>query len=534
MSAGPDLVSLLYRADWTQLSLSAEANDGTRVLVAPGRRYRMASGDGLTGCDGDRPWRLDAEDVQDGDGPDADRQVHWVSGPEPPLPDLLSPAWLLISSRLEVRGDTSACGRDAIRVEVTRRAGLIGRNVPSQFRAGGAEVLVDAELGILLRVAWLADGTEPEVTELVSLDLDPIIDPALFAPPPGSLIGERWGDAMRAGGPSWTLLKTVAGVAAGGLGAWTRYAPSARARAAEQDGQDAAAITPDGPAPDRSVAGRLTGPPVSGQVLGLLHDSAPGGFTATVHEWTDLGAMLSQVPDGARRAGFGGLGLLIDAITERPATTHLTYSLQVDGAGRYRIGFPGREEGRRPVMVACDGERCWQVYQDRVTTGAAGPPPTGIAEMLDPSWLLACGLSGGTPATAGGRAAHRINVARGPAGSWLSLPLLFPAAVAVVDAETGTVLRLTSYIGDRPVRRCELRDITATAGDLTIDIPPDLPVTEGTGREADRHPHGPYRTGLPLKGAGAAAGQAAAGVAKEAAKEAAKAAGGFLRWLSDR
>jgi hypothetical protein len=185
-------------------------------------------------------------------------------------------------------------------------------------------------------------------------------------------------------------------------------------------------------------------------------------------------------------------------------------------------------------MVACDGERRWQVYRDRVTTGPAGPPPTGIAEMLDPSWLLGCGLSGGTPATAGGRAAYRINVARGPVGSWLSLPLLFPAAVAVVDAETGIVLRLTSYIGDRPVRRCELRDITATAGDLTIDIPPDLPVTEGTGREADRHPHGPYRTGLPLKEAGAAAGQAAAGVAKEAAKEAAKAAGGFLRWLSDR
>ena len=40
MNAGPDLVSLLYRADWTQLTLSAAANDGTSILVAPGRRYR--------------------------------------------------------------------------------------------------------------------------------------------------------------------------------------------------------------------------------------------------------------------------------------------------------------------------------------------------------------------------------------------------------------------------------------------------------------------------------------------------------------
>jgi hypothetical protein len=392
---------------------------------------------------------------------------------------------------------------------------------------------VDAELGILLRVAWLADGTEPAVTELVSLDLDPVIDPALFAPPPGSLIGESWGDAMRAGGPRWTLLKTVAGVTAGGLGAWTRYAPSARQRAAERAGEDAAAITPDGPAPDRSAGGRPAGPPVSAQVLGLLHDSVPGGFTATVHEWTDLGAMLSQVPDGARRAGFGGLGLLIDAISERPATSHLTYSLQVDGAGRYQIDYPGRD-GRGPDMVACDGEKCWQVYPDRVTAGPAGPPPTGIAEMLDPSWLLGCGLSGGTPAAAGGRAAYRINVARGAAGSWLSLPWLFPGAVAVVDAETGIVLRLTSFIGDRPVRRCELRDITAAAGDLTIDIPPGLPVTGETGPRDDRYPRGPYRTGPPLKEAGAAAGQVAAGVAKEVAKEAAKAAGNFLRRLSDR
>jgi hypothetical protein len=567
MSAGPDLVSLLYRADWTQLTLSAVVNDGTEVLLAPGRRYRVAAEDGLTGCNGDRPWRLSARDVQDDEG-----AGHWVSGPEPPLPDLLCPAWLLISSQLELRGAARACGRDAFRVGVTRRAGHHGRRVPAQFRAGHAEVLVDAELGILLRVAWLAGSADPsdaQVTELVSLDLDPVIDPALFAPPPGSLVAESMGDVLRAGGPRWTLLKTAWGLAAGGLGAWTRYAPSARPPAAEQAAEQAAGqaaeqaagrvaeqaggpaddeamILPDGPAPDRSADGRLAGPPVSAEVLALLHDRTPDGFIATVHDWTDLPAMLSQVPDGARRAGFGGVGLLIDAISERPSVAHLSYSLQLDRDGQYRIDYPGREADR-PVAVACDGEHCWQVYQDRVTIGPAEPPPTGVAEMLDPSWLLGCRLSGGTPVLVGERQAYRINVARG-AGNWsLSLPSLFPAAVAVVDAELGLVLRLTSYIGDRPVRRCELRDITPLAGDLPIDIPPDLPVTEDPGpgrgpRPAGNRgpagdglpPGGPYRVAFPWKAAGAAAGQAATDVAKGVAKEAAKATGDFLRRLSDR
>jgi hypothetical protein len=44
MAGEPDLVGLLYRADWTRLSLSAEVNDGSTVLIAPGRRYRLQAG----------------------------------------------------------------------------------------------------------------------------------------------------------------------------------------------------------------------------------------------------------------------------------------------------------------------------------------------------------------------------------------------------------------------------------------------------------------------------------------------------------
>ena len=205
---------------------------------------------------------------------------------------------------------------------------------------------------------WLT-GQEPEVTELASLDLDPVIDPALFMPPPGSLIAESTAEALGAGGAGWTALKTVAGVAAGGLGAWIRYAPSAQKRTAEQAGDNEAPISPDGPAPERSPDGRPVGLPVSAQVLQLLHDRTASEFTATVHEWTDFGAMLSQVPPGARRAGFGGLGLLMDSITERPATTHLISSLRIgrprplpDRLHPQRAAQPGHDCLRRAALLA--------------------------------------------------------------------------------------------------------------------------------------------------------------------------------------
>jgi hypothetical protein len=101
MTGEPDLISLLHRADWTRLSLSAEVNDGSTLLIAPGRRYRVQTGEYVKGCDGDRPWMLSQHDV---DGHEVDGTVHWISGPEPPLPTLLCPAWLLKSSRLEARG----------------------------------------------------------------------------------------------------------------------------------------------------------------------------------------------------------------------------------------------------------------------------------------------------------------------------------------------------------------------------------------------------------------------------------------------
>jgi hypothetical protein len=95
--------------------------------------------------------------------------------------------------------------------------------------------------------------------------------------------------------------------------------------------------------------------------------------------------------------------------------------------------------------------------------------------------------------------------------------MFFPAAVAVVDAELGVILSLTSYLGGKPVRRYELRDVISGASDFRVDLPPDL--------HAEPEPEHPAPMGdvTPLKLAGA--------VAQEVGKEAAKAARNFLRRL---
>lgn len=505
MNGEPDLVGLLYRADWTRLALSAEVSDGSSVLVAPGKRYRHQTAGYLTGCGGGRPWELIT-----GDG-DPGGRVHWVSGPEPPLAMLLCPAWLLVHSRVRVRGRARACGREAIDAVITGWPGIRGTTVPGHDLPRRVEVLVDAELGILLRVAEVGSGGEPKVTELASADFSPVIDPERFTPPPGSRIAEGIGEALAAGGPAWWAVKTAGGLAAGGLGLWIRHSQPTPTGTADTG----AAMPGDDSPPQLSPDGRLTGPPVRDDLLALLHSSGRSGFTAALHEWADPTAMASQVPPAARRAGFGGLGLLMDAVSERPAAIHHTSTVQIAGPGRYQIDYTSQRHPG-PETVACDGHQRWQVYSDKVTTGPPQPPPPDIGRLADPSWLLQQWLTGGEQVTASGRPAYRISVARGRPGPE---PMLFPAATAVIDAELGIALRLTYYIGGKPVCHYELHDVT-TGSEFQVDIPAGLPVTEETGPYGeDPRARPPHPVSI-LPGIGDIATHAARHAAAHAAKTA--------------
>jgi hypothetical protein len=268
-----DLIALLHRADWTRLSLSGEVRgvdepmfsmlsyansrgfsgdtrppvppfspspeadpeQGLTLLVAPGKRFREegSGGQPVRGCDGEIIWLWHADEP-------AGQGVRLIGGPQPPFPALLAPSWLLDRYELMIEGDTTACGRAAIRVEATRRTLLDGRSplgrpfgvlpvaprhASRSFRFDHVSAIVDAELGILLSCEGRGEDDDPELTEFVSLTIDPQTDPGVFTAPPGSVTSEP------IDGPfGWEAAKTAAGLAAGGLGAVIRYSPFGRVR----------------------------------------------------------------------------------------------------------------------------------------------------------------------------------------------------------------------------------------------------------------------------------------------------------------
>jgi hypothetical protein len=315
-------------------------------------------------------------------------------------------------------------------------------------------------------------------------------------------------------------LKMVGGLAAGGLGAAIRYTPRRQAdpfaAATAEDPDDA--MPADDPLPDWVTDG-ADGPPASDEVLDLLYrgglDSVP--FTADMHEWGDAdvmaGSMLRAVPESARRAGFGGVGFLVDAILtdERDAghIEHVVYRLRVgDTWDRYRVDLvhharPASASADRPrlrkprretLTIACDGERTFTVYADEVRVGPARVldegRPGDLGQLLDGSWLLACRLSGGEGVEVDGRPAYLV-IATAGAGPVLRAPMTWlPAwwlpAVAVVDASSGRLLRVTRYRGGKAATRLELRSLSDGGSDDFGFTPPEgLPVVEEPERPTE-------------------------------------------------
>jgi hypothetical protein len=274
-----ELVGLLYRADWTRLTLTGTVRGGgqfpptntgdlgwsfgrgsfcgepprpgpfpspewtdmmtgrseskSTLTLAPGKRYRLATEDGsrVLGCDGERVWQRLA-DVPPGG------RVTFERKPQPPVAGLLAPAWLLLGCRLSVEGEATVAGRAGIVVTgvartITRMRALVGATVlawdllPSPERVSA---VIDRELGIVLRRELrYPDGTVA-VTEFLDLEVGGAVDPSVFSPDAGSFFGDG-SDAEGGSGRSpledvgLEALKVVGGLAAGGLGAAIKYAP---------------------------------------------------------------------------------------------------------------------------------------------------------------------------------------------------------------------------------------------------------------------------------------------------------------------
>jgi outer membrane lipoprotein-sorting protein len=532
-----DVIGLLYRADWTRLSMSAHVHFDSdrdllmsrvratrppwvperpvsrfredpeggpptweeapaeelrgyharpaRLLIAPGGRYRQEYGDEpsgqVIGSDGERGWIWHRQDLA----------PPWLLidvGDEPPLHELFCPSELLGGFTLEVRGPVTACGRGAIAVVATPRTSI--GNVPclrASSMSDHLEVIVDAELGILLRYEETFEGQRLSLTELTAVVLDPpeAADRSRFAPPAGSRIGQHLGESLRQtfSGPGWQAAKTAAGLAAGGLGAFIRFAPHhpGQQTPAEEDLQAAM------PSAEPAVLGTEGGTPPLDDLLYLLYRSGENpAFTATLHQWHDLAAMTARVPDSARAAGHGGVGYLIDSLnaaTHGKPVAHTVARLRVGGWDKYRVDYPSRPGRNNPKTIACDGEHRWQVFAAQTMVGAANPLPDEIANVVDSSWLLGCRLSGGAELSYRGRRAYQISVARGGAGLQVAPLLFFPADV-IVDAELGCLLRLVSFAGGRPASWWELSGIgtePVSAGEFGLDVPPGVRVVEETG-----------------------------------------------------
>jgi outer membrane lipoprotein-sorting protein len=516
MAGLPEVIGLLYRADWTRLSLSAELrsetdreplprlsrDEGSRwfrawpgqrhgngryvgrgaLLIGPGGRWRLecsvpgrgAEGEAAEGGDGEHGWSWRPPEI--GGPPPLPVKV---GGAYPPVPELLCPSCLLGGYTLEVLGPVTVASRDAIAVAATPRRDVLGTG-SAKRPYDRIEVAVDAELGILLRRIETSTGELVTLTELTDVMMNPpeAADPARFAPPPGSHRGETQGENLgeTLSGPGWA----AADLAAGGLGALIRHAPHLPGRGAAGEQPEAM------PSPDPVPLEPADGSPPPDEVLDLLYRSGePRDLGATARQWLDLAAMSASLPEGFRAAGRGGLGDLLDAMTHGMNVARTEARLRVNGPDRYRLDFSSRPRRIDSTTIACDGERRWRVYQDRTMVGPAAPLRDDIAFLADSCWLLGGRLSGGAELTYRGRPARQLRVTSAPGGEEVVLgPLMLYPTDAIVDAETGCLLRLISYAGDTLAIWSELDDISTEPTDpdeFRVHVPPGTRTVEETG-----------------------------------------------------
>ena len=531
MARLPEVIGSLYRADWTRLSLSAEVSSETdrellprlsreepprwyrprpaqtpeeewsrwhrawsaqkqddgryswrgTLLIGPGGRWRLegsvpgrdAGGEAAEGNDGERGWSWRPSAT--GGPPPLPVEVN---GAYPPVPELFCLSCLLGGYTLEELGPVTVAGRDAIAVAATPRRDVLSSD-PGHRSHDRVEVAVDAELGILLRRIETSGGELVARTELTDVTMNPpeAADPVRFAVPLGSHRSETPGKTVR--GPDWATMDRVGG----GLDVLIRHAP-------HRPGRGAAGQQPEAmPSPDPAPLEPADASPPPDEVLDLLYRSGePRDLGVTVRQWRDQAAMAAWVPERLRAAGSGGFADLLDTMARGMNVARTDARLRVSGPDRYRLDYFSPRPGRgAPTTIACDGERRWQVYQDWIRVGPAAPLGHQIMFLADACWLLRGRLSGGTELTYRGRPARQLRVTRVPGGAGLVVgPLLFPDAIAdaIIDAETGCLLRLISYAGDALVIWSELDDIsTEPAGpdEFRVHVPPGTRTVEETG-----------------------------------------------------
>jgi outer membrane lipoprotein-sorting protein len=555
MFGEPELVMLFYRADWTRLSLSAgvrEVSDwalkakmamparpasfgliqvGTplpmterdprkyraRLRLAPGGRYRIDI--------------LPSEDQDQDDSPGGRdrvlrRRYGTRPGMPPPYPELLWPSSVLNAFSLELAERVEVAERAALRVVATPAPGVW--RAARYNRPERIDLIIDAQTGILLRFEEFFDGRTVQLTEMTDVTFDP---PDEFSvPDDGEDDGQPYEGPPLFSGPGWAKAKTAvhavkAATNAVGpvLGPAIKHAPRWPGRATADDDPEAAMPPPDQERFDPSASGT----PASDELLLALYRSGRAAFSATLHQWLDAAALGEHARSWISDHGWGGIGSVAEALTDRVDNTHQVIQVALAGDGRYRLDFLRHVRKYRPNAIACDGTRRWIEYDDRVIVG----PPLAlvqvhtigerITEMIDTAVLLASHVSNVAETEVAGRRGLAVRSAE-PGQSPRKVPT-WPSEEddVVVDAELGIVLRKTWYNGDTPVMRYEFRDVAqlpADGSEFLLDVPPGIRVEHSDGGLLDDLDM-PHAMRSAIRSAGSAA---------RAAESAAKAARGFL------
>jgi hypothetical protein len=258
------------------------------------------------------------------------------------------------------------------------------------------------------------------------------------------------------------------------------------------------------PSPEPGPLDPGDGPLPSDDLLGLLYRSGqydgddPQVRGAAVRRWNDTKAVLGQAPGTFRAAGHGGVGYLLDMLARKETVTLSAGQLRIGGPELYYLEYSSWQGRPGPLVMACDGDQYWGIHENRARVGPARPMAGAIASLVGSSWLLGERLSGGVEITYHGRRAYHLRVTRGD-GVTHEGPTMFYPADAIVDAETGCLLRLIGYDGDAPAEWWELDGVTAEPGD-TADpagfrphIPPGHPRRRGIRQPDTRHHRGHAR-----------------------------------------
>jgi outer membrane lipoprotein-sorting protein len=244
----------------------------------------------------------------------------------------------------------------------------------------------------------------------------------------------------------------------------------------------------------------LLSPDLSDDQVNLLYRSVlgPQKFAADLNEQADVETMtrLAQAALVATEVGHRTRWLWPSPADAPAENVNLTARLQVAMPGCYRIDAV-TDPGTRPTSTACDGERLWLVYPDRVAVRPAAPPPAGLALIIDPAWLLhEYPLTADETVTASDRPALRVvagltqKFARDP----LSGTTIAADKVEVtVDLQLGVALSQIWHLEGHPVLRTELSAVAAEVDLATfrIEPPPGTRViTGGLLAEAGLSPAG--------------------------------------------